>query len=83
MLTERTDWGVQLHRGAWPLTAHYWLDMCGAPRVLHFLLQCLSLHHNYYFTEKVANFTAAVTSLHNCVHILLLHNEIKFCNKLE
>ena len=32
----RTDRGLQLHREAWPLTAHYWLDTRYAPRVLHF-----------------------------------------------
>ena len=35
-LAARTDRGVQLHREAWPINAHYWLDTRYAPRVLHF-----------------------------------------------
>ena len=35
-VTARTDRVVRLHREAWPITAHYWLDTRYAPRVLHF-----------------------------------------------
>ena len=31
-----TDQGVQLHRDAWTINTHYWLNTRYAPKVLHF-----------------------------------------------
>ena len=45
-LAARTDRGVQLHRGAWPINTHYWLDTRYVQRVLHF-----SAFHYYRYRE--------------------------------
>ena len=50
----RTDRGVQLHREAWHISAHYCLDMRYALRVLHFsafqLDNCCALLHTIWMT---------------------------------
>ena len=42
-----TDRGVQLHRDAWPINAHYWLDTSlYAPGVLHFsAFRCMGFEY--------------------------------------